>query len=122
MPIIVVLALFLAIGGRAATSSAGVYSVDNLVADCRADNQLSIGRCKGFVEGVLNLSYILGEAGVIHRICLPETFTIEQAIELFLGWVEKNPNNQHLPAVAGVQAPLRAAFSCKVQPQVPPKW
>jgi hypothetical protein len=84
---------------------AAVRVADNNYADSGFDDSLSTGYCFGYFNGFL-------EADEVLRSCLPAAVTPEQAVKIFLKWVDKNPEKNHWERPLGVRLAFIETYNC----------
>jgi hypothetical protein len=113
--------LFLIASGKArAEESKGMDILPKCKAALAGDAGYSVGRCHGFIEGVIAGMYIAGPSGESFRqsnirqgYCFPEESTNEQVVAVFVKYLEDHPAKLHEPAGMLLLNSLRIAFRCK---------
>jgi hypothetical protein len=78
---------------------------------------LNCGKCIGNLQSTMLTYEALERPDVfgIAKICMPEGWTVEQGIRIFLQWSNENPDLLHDPAQFGVLMSHLQAFPCEKQ-------
>ncbi len=79
-----------------------------------------IGTCLGTVASVINtyelLKYELEYEGKkkfpLTQICLPEGWSNDQGVRVFIKWANEHPEKLHIPAIAGILFSHLEAYPC----------
>src|SRR5206468_10816484 len=70
--------------------------------------------CVAYFRGFLDRQILvqLANESRLHKMCLPDGITTEQAIKVFLKWADAHPAELHEPAAFHLGRSLIAAFPC----------
>ena len=90
---------------------------DQLYWKCAGQEKLpEVGllQCAGYIDGILDMhSMMVGFVKAPPMFCLPQTgISVDQAMRVFMQWVERNPDKMHLGARGSVVIALGTAFPC----------
>ncbi len=96
---------------------APVYAVEgrsagNLVQMCRAEQGAASGWCSAYILGVADTLSAFGAGGNKGGLC-GAAYAIEDLPEVFLTWMQANPQFLELDMLAGLSLALRQAWPCR---------
>ena len=112
---------FLIVSGKGqAEESKGMDILPKCKAALAGDIGYDVGRCHGFIEGVIAGMYVAGPSGESDRqaaarlgYCFPGESTNEQVVEVFVKYLEDHPEKLHQPAGVLLIKSFRIAFRCR---------
>ncbi|MCB1705800.1 MAG: hypothetical protein KDI17_13110 [Halioglobus sp.] len=108
-----------AAGGDPAPQDIRLGSAGALVDICTVepthdDYAASLGFCYGFFEGAVRYHQAVSGAGVNrHLVCAPEDTTRQQGVEVFIDYIQENPQYASEASVDAVFRALGARWPCK---------
>lgn len=88
---------------------AGFESGNDLLRKCQPDNA---DYCTGYVSGMADAVAVLKDALPDLEICIPDKATRSQLRDVYVGWLEENPNKRHFLAASTVLESFLEAFPC----------
>jgi len=89
-----------------------------LLEACKDPSSDSQNFCYGFIISAANAAQfyrnIVDTESKYVDICFPKNITNKEIMELYIGWVEKNPSTATSPAFLGVSSSFSTKYSCPV--------
>jgi len=99
-------------GIPAAAQAVEGRSAGNLVQTCKAEQGDASGWCSAYLLGVADTLTAFGKGGEKGGLC-GASYAIEDLPEVFLTWIQANPQLLELDMLASVSLALRQTWPCR---------